>query len=124
MLKLAGLGVGLALAASVLFFFAPEEHRFYPRCLLYTFTGWQCPGCGGLRATHQLLHGHFAAAFRYNPLFVLMLPVLAGLLVGYVHREATGRTLAHPFRRPAWCWGLAAAVIVFGVGRNLSLFAF
>ncbi len=33
-------------------------------------TGLLCPGCGSQRAIHQLLHGHLAASFQYNQLFL------------------------------------------------------
>jgi hypothetical protein len=37
----------------------------YPRCLLKVATGIDCPGCGGTRALHALLHGDVAGAFWY-----------------------------------------------------------
>src|SRR5260221_9010819 len=67
----------IALAAGVLFFFDPAEHAFYPVCFFHRTTGLLCPGCGSLRAVHQLSHGHLAAAFRVKPLLVVCLPFLA-----------------------------------------------
>src|SRR5258708_976408 len=63
--------------AAVLFLFNPSEWGFYPFCFFYRTTGLLCPGCGSLRAMHQLLHGHFVAALHFNALFVLSLPLLA-----------------------------------------------
>src|SRR6266550_1487519 len=71
----------LVACVAVLYFFNPAEHGFYPSCLFYKTTGLLCPGCGTLRAVHQLLHGHIAAAFRLNALFVLSIPVLGWWLV-------------------------------------------
>jgi hypothetical protein len=67
--------VWVALAVAVfagvlLFFFNPAETRFYPRCMMKAVSGLDCPGCGGLRATHQLLHGNVREAFALNPLFM------------------------------------------------------
>src|SRR5438045_3746474 len=73
-------------AATVLFFFEPGAYTFYPRCLFYQTTGLLCPGCGSLRATHQLLHGHIAAALRLNALLVTAIPVGACLLVRSIFR--------------------------------------
>jgi hypothetical protein len=109
-----------AVLLAVLFFFPPGQYGFYPRCLLHTLTGLQCPGCGGLRAVHQLLHGHVAAAFAYNPLFVLALPWLGGLAVWQSQRLLTGRPLVNPFRRPAIIWAVATLVVAFTVARNLA----
>ncbi len=103
----------------VLFAFNPSEARFYPRCFLKSFTGLDCPGCGGLRAMHQLLHGHFGAAFQLNPLLFLLLPLAAFYALRQLLFLFTGRRVAHPFKSPRW-WGLFALVVVgFGVLRNL-----
>src|SRR2546421_11472933 len=57
---------GLALVgAAVLFWFEPTQHAFYPICAFHRTTGLLCPGCGSLRALHQLLHGQVAAAFHF-----------------------------------------------------------
>ncbi|MEM6279299.1 MAG: DUF2752 domain-containing protein, partial [Verrucomicrobiota bacterium] len=48
-----------------------------PRCLLHESTGLHCPSCGNTRATHALLHGDLAGAFRQNAVFVIALPFLA-----------------------------------------------
>ena len=38
-----------------------------PGCILYRFTGWYCPGCGGTRALSALLSGHPLQSFLYHP---------------------------------------------------------
>ncbi|REA61316.1 hypothetical protein DSL64_12790 [Dyadobacter luteus] len=50
------------------YMFDPAEHSSAPPCLLHKATGWLCWGCGGQRAFHQLLHGHFHSAFQLNAL--------------------------------------------------------
>jgi hypothetical protein len=61
----------------VLFFFDPATTGLYPPCLFKTFLGVQCPGCGSLRAMHQLLHGNVAAAWALNKLVFIALPLAA-----------------------------------------------
>jgi uncharacterized integral membrane protein len=52
-------------------------HSFFSvQCTFHTLTGLHCPGCGGQRALHYLLHGEFLKALRNNILFVTGLPVL------------------------------------------------
>jgi hypothetical protein len=114
-----GLLAGLVAAVAVLYFFPPDQFRLYPRCLLYAWTGLQCPGCGGLRATHELLHGHVAAAFRLNPLFVVGLPLLALVLAAHSARWLTGRDWLRRFRRPFWLWLVVAVAAAFTIARNL-----
>ncbi len=64
-------------AAAVLFFFDPATAGFYPPCLFKTIFGAQCPGCGSLRAMHQLLHVNLAAAWALNKPIVVGLPLAA-----------------------------------------------
>lgn len=105
--------------AALLYFFNPSAGGFYPRCFFHMITGWDCPGCGGLRATHQLLHGHLREAFALNPLFVVSLPFVAYFTARPVVTSVTGRKLPQPFKSAAWMWVVAAIVVAFGVLRNL-----
>jgi hypothetical protein len=118
-LQFAALALLLLAAAVILYLFPPEKTAFYPKCLLFQATGWQCPGCGGLRAAHHLLHGHFATAFHYNPLLVGLAPLLAGLGALLLLARWTGKPVPYPFRHPAWIWVLVAALVLFGVLRNV-----
>ncbi len=102
----------------VIFFFAPDQYSFYPRCLFHSLTGLQCAGCGGLRATHRLLHGDIAGAFHFNPFLVLCLPIFLGLGVSCARHRMTGREWRVPVRRPFWLWFFLAAVVVFAIARN------
>ncbi len=109
--------VGLA-GVIVLFCFDPALSGFYPVCLFHRITGLQCPGCGGLRALHQLLHGHVAAAFHFNPLVVLALPFAGAIVL----RQVLRYWRHEPFKfevRLAWLWVCLGLLLAFGIGRNL-----
>jgi hypothetical protein len=112
------LSATLIAGAAVLYFFNPARFGFYPVCFFYKTTGLLCPGCGTLRAMHQLLHGHFEAAFRFNALIVSALPLAAwgGLRAA---RERAANRPALAWIRPAWFWIGLAVLIVFGILRNL-----
>ena len=109
---------------AVLLFFDPAQHSFYPLCVFHRLTGLNCPGCGGLRALHQLLHGHLAAAFRFNALVVLSLPPAAGFGARRLWYWAAGKPQPRFALRPAWLWLVLAVVIAFGILRNLPFPAF
>ena len=111
--------LGFAGVLGLLFSFAPDQYSFYPRCLFHSLTGLQCPGCGGLRATHCLLHGDVTGAFRFNPLFVLLLPVFLAVGAAKIANLLTGEDWIRQLRRPFWLWMLVAVVLIFGVGRNV-----
>ena len=100
---------GMAVAvAGVVYAFDPATARFYPPCAFHALTGLQCPGCGGTRALHQLLHGNFGNAVRLNP----MLFVLLGLSPLVIVRPS--------ILTKAWmAWTLAAVMLAWGVVRNL-----
>lgn len=101
--------------AALLFYFNPAQHSFYPRCAFYQITGWQCSGCGGLRAAHQLLHGQVVEALRLNALAVLALPLAVWFLWRNWARGGAGV-------RARWVWLFLAVLVVFGVVRNLPGF--
>jgi hypothetical protein len=111
--------LALSAAVAVLFLFDPSTAGFYPVCLLHQTTGLQCPGCGGLRAVHQLSHGHLAAAWRLNPFVVALLPVGLWLGLRELARALTGRQWPGLVTRPLFGWLLAGALVVFGILRNV-----
>ena len=116
-----GIAAAVAMAA-VLFLFNPAEHSIYPRCFLKMTTGLNCPGCGGLRATHQLLHGHVREAFFLNPLFVTALPLAAFLAMRAGWEKITGQKFRRLMRPSTAVWIGAVVVVLFGVLRNLPWF--
>src|SRR2546421_13112009 len=71
---LAGGAAMVAFVVYALYHFDPAITEVFPICPFRYLTGYYCPGCGSLRALHQLLHGNLAAALGYNPLMVFTLP--------------------------------------------------
>jgi fatty acid desaturase len=87
-------------------------------CLLHLTTGWNCWGCGGQRAFHQLLHGNFHQALQLN---ALIYPVCA-LLAFVLYSELTQCHPQYPLLRKRIA-GLAAIAILLGftILRNIHL---
>jgi hypothetical protein len=117
-------GAALALlAAGLLRAFDPATVRFFPPCPFRALTGYLCPGCGTLRALHQLLHGHVAAAFRLNPLMMLLLPYVGYEGASAALETACGRALPRVFLRPAYIWTLLVVILLYWLLRNIPGFA-
>ena len=96
--------------------------RWLPGCLFHRLTGLHCPGCGMTRASHALLHGHLAAAFRFNPLGMILLPMaLVGVgfdLLAWVR----GKPLAlAPRIGGRWAWLVVFLIFGFWILRNIPV---
>lgn len=108
-------------AAAILFFFNPTQYGFYPVCYFHAATGLNCPGCGSLRAIHQLLHGHFVEAARLNLLLLLCLPYFGWRTIRFAVARLRGQPVAFAIQ-PVWLWTILCVAVVFTVLRNLPGF--
>lgn len=102
--------LAIAAAALLAVYFAadPSEQRWMPVCVLRQTTGVSCPGCGTQRAVHALLHGDIAAAWGFNALFVVMIPVVVFL----VWVETQRRRRPQLYMRVYGKWTAVAAIAV------------
>lgn len=112
-------GVGVAAACALVYAVNPAEPGHYPPCPTKLLTGLDCPFCGSMRATHQLLHGNVGAAIDLNAMTVLIVYPLAILFYGlWVYRSWRGEKLDIQF--PRWVLASAATVmVIFTVVRNV-----
>ena len=110
-------------AAALLYAVNPAGSSLYPKCPFYWLTSLHCPGCGSLRAAHQLLHGHWAAAFRMNPLALVLVPLV---IFTSAWRSAEQRLLGRQVRplSARWIWLLLAVMLIFTVLRNVPVYPF
>jgi Protein of unknown function (DUF2752) len=111
-----GAGVLLAGAVGYVGLVNPHDpHSVYPQCPFKWATGWNCPFCGGLRMTHDLLHGDLLATINDNLFLLVGLPALAGWLL--MRRRRGQRSLPLPA-----VVTIAVATIAWTVLRNLPGF--
>lgn len=79
-----GLGAAAALALPGLYLlqrFDPNAAgNPFPPCLFHALTGLYCPGCGGTRAAHALVHGDLVTALSMNPLLIALIPTVPALV--------------------------------------------
>ncbi|QLL10196.1 DUF2752 domain-containing protein [Mycobacterium vicinigordonae] len=87
--RLAVAGSAVLLTGALAYIGVADPHNpdsAYPQCPFKWLTGWNCPACGGLRMTHDLLHGHFAASVHDNVFLLLTIPLLAAWILLRRHR--------------------------------------
>jgi Protein of unknown function (DUF2752) len=112
--RVAGVGTGVALVGALAYVGLADPHRpgfLFPGCPFKALTGWNCPGCGGLRMTHDLLHGDLSAAVVDNAFLLVGLPLLAVWLMA---RWRLGKRL---MPMPAIVT-IVVAVVAWTVARN------
>jgi Protein of unknown function (DUF2752) len=111
---------GLGAAAGYLWAVDPARDGVWPTCPSRLLLGLDCPGCGGLRGTHDLLHGDIAGALDHNLLLPATLAVVAVLLALWM-LPLVGRR-ARTVHVPPWAMVAAGVVIAaFTVLRNLPV---
>jgi len=113
---LAPLGYG----AFALYHQGPRGVSWLPECMFHRMTGWYCAGCGMTRASYCLMHLRFGAAFRYNPLGVILLPLVALGMTCEVAGWVLGRKDFIRLKLGArGALVLLVILLVFFVARNL-----
>jgi hypothetical protein len=114
----------IVLSAIILYYFNPAGSQLYPSSPFRAITGLYCPGCGSLRAVHQLLHGHFFAALDLNPLMVLAAPYLIYSFISYTSPVILGTKIPQVYIKSAWIWLFLKVVIAYWVLRNIPFAPF
>lgn len=119
----AAAAAGLVLASPVLLGFS-----VVPPCPFRSLTGFDCPFCGGTRATRELFTGDIAGAADYNLLVPLLFLAAVGIGLWWLLSRWGGavsfdsaRVVAT--RRTVWI-GLGIGLAAFWVLRNLPVFTY
>ena len=112
-------GTAGLLACGYVYFQDPGEPGHYPPCPLKLLTGLDCPFCGSLRATHELMHGNLPVAIDLNALTVfVILPVTMALLIAWTVQRWRGKRFE--VDTPRWLSvAMVVGVLAFTVVRNL-----
>ena len=111
LLLMVAVGAGYALWVNL-------THLSIP-CPFHAITGLQCPGCGVTRMCLALLRLDVSGAWKANPVLLLLLPLLGGLLgyrvVVYVRR---GSVPTARWETLVWS-GMAVVLLLWGIWRNI-----
>ncbi len=108
----------LGIAAGLLWLkiYDPRLLTPYVQCPLHALTGLYCPGCGTMRALHALFNGEIVAALGYNPLMMLLMPLL---LVKLLLDRRKNFKLLRFLDTPAAYWTILAVLVVYTILRNI-----
>ncbi|NBM19308.1 DUF2752 domain-containing protein [Streptomyces sp. GC420] len=117
---MAPLGTAAAVAAAFAYVGTVDPNRpgHYPVCPLLRATGIYCPGCGGLRSAHAVVHGDLAGALGANALAVVGYGVFVAVWILWLVRVAGGRRFDFTVRTAYW-WAVGGLLLAFTVVRNL-----
>ena len=114
---------GVGAAVTYLAVIDPNEPGHYPLCPTRAFFGVDCPGCGLLRGTHDLVTGDIRGALDHNVLLVALVPFAIILWLRWLGRSWRGETPAVSVgqlrRRNLITVVVMVGLLVFGVVRNL-----
>jgi len=100
----------------------PNEAGHYPVCPSRAIFGVDCPGCGGMRGMHSLLHGDIAGALNHNVLLLIVVPLAVVFWVRWLISAVQGRypsvtSRQFQFRNRTLIISLVV-ILAFGVVRN------
>lgn len=80
-----------------------------------------CPACGGSQSAYNLIRGNFSLAWQYNQMFILSLPLIFWGGFTALRAVVTGWPITGKYLHPVLIWGYLAAVILFGILRNIPM---
>lgn len=107
-----------AVAGTALVIHDPHTAGSWGSCPFYALTGWYCPGCGSLRALHDIAVGRISEAVGHNLLVVPALVWLGWWWLAQV-AAASDRQVIAPPSSARFCKVLLAVLAAFVVLRNL-----
>ncbi|GAA5048100.1 DUF2752 domain-containing protein [Nocardia callitridis] len=109
----AGIGVGVLLHLR-----DPHVEGSYGICPLYALAGIYCPGCGGMRAVHNLTEGHIIDSL-HSSLLAIPLVLAFVLWVGdWTVRAWRGEPMRLPAISRTTMWVFLGLLALYTVLRN------
>lgn len=105
----------------ILYLLLSNYFHIYIPCPIKEITGFYCPGCGITRMFYSILKLDIYAAFRYNPLVFLTLPIGIYLYIDYLVRK--DKSLYKKIPEKLW-YIIIVIFIIYGILRNIPSFDF
>lgn len=111
----AGLGIG---TLALLHFRDPHVEGSYGICPVYGLFGVYCPGCGGMRAMHNLTDGRLIDSLHSNVLALPLVVAFAWFVTDWFLRARRGQKWRLPSLSPVTVTTLLTLLTVYSVLRN------
>jgi hypothetical protein len=111
----AGLGVG---TLALLHFRDPHVEGSYGLCPVYALFGVYCPGCGGMRAMHNLTDGDILDSLHSNLLALPLTIAFAVFVIDWIVRARRGRRWRVPGLSAVTVWSFFGLLAFYTVLRN------
>ncbi|HEX9258084.1 MAG TPA: DUF2752 domain-containing protein [Acidimicrobiales bacterium] len=120
----AAAAAGALAGAGYLYARNPATQRGFIPCPFHSLTGLWCPGCGITRGLHKLVTGDIAGMLGMNVLLPFLLVAVVWGWGSWV-QQSRGRPPLPSLKLPTWAWWcVGAAVVAYGVLRNLPVAPF
>jgi Protein of unknown function (DUF2752) len=103
------------------FFWNPAKNPLLPSCPFKNLTGFFCPGCGGQRAFHAILHGNFTDAFHDNLLIFIAIPIAFYKIILQLNGTASKDVFT---LNTKGIWIFLSLLIIFVLIRNIPQYPF
>lgn len=111
--------IALAITITLLYLYDPTTSAYSYHCPIKALTGFDCPGCGGQRAAHALLHLRFNEAVAYNPfLVVAALYLFAVVALQFLKGPRVEKARRFVFSQ-TMVWIYLALMIAWTIVRNI-----
>ncbi|WP_194838376.1 DUF2752 domain-containing protein [Nocardia sp. XZ_19_369] len=114
-LLVAGVGIGIGVLLHVR---DPHVEGSYGVCPVYALTGWWCPGCGGMRAIHNLTDGQVLDSLHSNLLAIPLVLAFVLWIADWSLRAWRGQRMRLPSIGSVTMWTFFALLAVYTVLRN------
>ncbi|MFG2441326.1 DUF2752 domain-containing protein [Nocardia fluminea] len=111
----AGLGVG---TLALLHFRDPHVEGSYGLCPVYALFGVYCPGCGGMRAMHNLTDGNILDSLHSNLLALPLTIAFAVFVIDWILRARRGQRWRVPGLSAVTVWSFFGLLTLYTVLRN------
>lgn len=112
--------LGVSVPLTVVALRDPNVPGHFPTCPIRAVFGIDCPGCGSLRALHDLAHGNVTGALDHNALLFVVLP----LVLVEALRWVVGRPSMPWLMKRHTPMLVLAVVVAWTVVRNIPVFPF